>query len=121
LVQLTAEEAPAALLPWDTDFWGVRVGQVRCDRLDAHRVAALDDWAAVNEIDCLYFLGASDDADTAHAAERGGFQLMDLRVELRRDAAAGAPPGIRPATPEDREPLLAIEPRDTAASRWHET
>ena len=71
-----AETAPCALLPWDTEFWGVPIGRVEGEELDAERLRAVDAWADANGIACLYFL-AGPDAATGHVAEAGGFRLMD--------------------------------------------
>ncbi len=68
----------------------------------------VDDWARENDVSCLYFLADSGDAASAHAAEEGGFRLMDVRVELRREARPEDVPGVRTAREEDRDALRAI-------------
>ena len=84
-------------------------------------VEAVDAWADANDVECLYFLAPGDDAAAAHAAEGAGFRLMDVRVELARDAASGEPVDGHPRG-DGRRPaaLRAIasgEPRRDALLR----
>jgi GNAT superfamily N-acetyltransferase len=79
----------------------------------------VDEWAAENGVSCLYFLADSADAATAHAAEAGGFRLMDVRVELRRAAEREADEGIREARDGDREPLRAIARASHGITRFY--
>jgi dTDP-4-amino-4,6-dideoxy-D-galactose acyltransferase len=85
------------LLSWDSEFWGVRIGRVEGDDLDAKRV---DAWARENGVACLYYL-----AGDVAGAEDAGFRLVDVRVELARQAAGGDVGAVRPAGPGD-EPVL---------------
>jgi dTDP-4-amino-4,6-dideoxy-D-galactose acyltransferase len=87
--------------------------------MDAESLAAVDAWADGNEVDCLYFLASNDDVATAHVAEAGGFRLMDLRVELRRDGTTDMPEGLRAAEPGDREALRAIARASHGVTRFY--
>jgi dTDP-4-amino-4,6-dideoxy-D-galactose acyltransferase len=83
------------------------------------RAAEVDEWAREHDVTCLYFLADSRDAATAHAAEAAGFRLMDVRVELRRPAAAEALEGVRDARPEDRDVLRAIARGSHGITRFY--
>jgi GNAT superfamily N-acetyltransferase len=110
---------PAALLPWDTEFWGVRIGRVEGDTMTAERAAELEDWAAAHEVACVYFL-AGEDAATAHAAEDAGFRLMDVRVGLARAAApAGVDARVRALGPGDLPALREIARASHGATRFY--
>ena len=72
-MQPGAETAVAALLDWDSEFWGVPIGRVEGGVLNEERLRAVDEWAAENGVECVYFLADSTDASIAHVAEDGGF------------------------------------------------
>lgn len=113
------EPEPCTLLPWDTDFWGVRVGRVEGSELTAERAAAVDAWAAENDVACLYFLAGEEPA-TAHAAEEAGFRFMDVRVELTRASAErAADPRIRAFEADDLDELRAIARSSHRITRFY--
>jgi dTDP-4-amino-4,6-dideoxy-D-galactose acyltransferase len=88
--------------------------------VDEARLARVDTWAAAERLDCLYLLASADDPASIHAAERVGFCVMDLRVELRRPAAGnGRPSGVREAREEDRGPLRAIARTSHRITRFY--
>jgi dTDP-4-amino-4,6-dideoxy-D-galactose acyltransferase len=119
-VRSAAEAAACTLLPWDTDFWGVRVGRVEGETMTEERLRAVDAWAAEHGVQCLYFLAAVHDPPTAHAAEAGGFRLMDLRVELRRPAAGDDElNGLREAHADDAPALRAIARASHGVTRFY--
>jgi dTDP-4-amino-4,6-dideoxy-D-galactose acyltransferase len=109
----------AELLPWDTEFWGVRIARVEGDAMTAGRAAGLESWAAENDVACLYFL-AGEDAASAHAAEDAGFRLMDVRVGLaRRSAPGGGDERVRPFADGDLPALRAIARTSHRATRFY--
>lgn len=118
------EPAPPALcelLPWDSDFFGVRVARVNAGRLTAERAAQINAWCARNAIDCLYFLADSDDATTTRLAEDHAYRLVDLRMTY---AHAGVPatspaPPLRPATAADLPALERIAAVSYTDSRYY--
>jgi dTDP-4-amino-4,6-dideoxy-D-galactose acyltransferase len=76
------EPAPGRLLDWDSAFWGVRVGRAEGNVLSEKRWAELDAWARAHGVDCLYFLATADDPGTIGVAQKAGFDLVDVRIEL---------------------------------------
>jgi GNAT superfamily N-acetyltransferase len=79
----------------------------------------VDRWAREQRVSCVYFLASGEDSASAHAAEDGGFRLMDLRTELRRDAAAERVEGLRSARDADREKLRAIARTSHGITRFY--
>jgi dTDP-4-amino-4,6-dideoxy-D-galactose acyltransferase len=112
-----ASPVPCKLLPWDTEFFGCRLGRVCGDTLRPELAARIDDWSRSNQIHGLYFLARVDDPATIQTAEQNGFGLVDIRVTLARKlvdsdapAAASLPAGfrIRPVQPDDLPRLQAM-------------
>lgn len=114
-----AADALCALLPWDTEFWGVRIGRVEGGTLTPERLASVDAWSDAHDVRCVYFLADAGDAPTALVVEDGGFRLMDVRVELRRPAGAESAAGVRPVRDDDREPLRAIARSSHGVTRFY--
>ncbi|MFN2468590.1 MAG: GNAT family N-acetyltransferase [Gaiellaceae bacterium] len=114
---------PAELLPWDTAFWGLRIGRVRGERLDAERLGSIDDWAAREQVGCLYFVG-EDEPETVRTAERGGFDLVESRLTLTHRVGEGELPAItgdlevRGHRPDDVPGLEALARRTPYVSRF---
>ena len=107
------------LLPWDTEFWGIRIGRVEGGGLTPDLLARVDAWAAEQDVRCLYFLADGADARAPQAAEKGGFRLMDVRVELRRPAGREIADGVREARPDDDEALRAIARSSHRVTRFY--
>lgn len=115
---VAGEDDPAELLDWDTEFWGKRIGRVRGSTLD--RAASIDAWADAHDIDALFFLADAEDPRAAHAAERAGWQMMDIRVELERPAdRAPLAEVIREARPDDGAKLVAIASKSHGVTRFY--
>ena len=107
--------AVCELLPWDSDWFGVRIARVRGHRLTPARVQTILRWCRRQHIACLYFLAGSDDAGTIRLAEQAGFRCVDVRMTFERELRAGsgarrATGGItvRPARPADLPGLRRI-------------
>ena len=112
--------APCELLAWDTEFWGTGIARVARERLDDAIAAEVDAWAKANDVACVYYLAPGDDASSAHAAERAGFGLMDVRVELARQAErAPLRPAIREARDDDRAKLRRIASSSHGVTRFY--
>lgn len=97
----------------------MRIGRVEGGGMTAESRAGVDDWAAANDVRCVYFLVDGDDAAAAQVAEDGGFRLTDVRVELRRDAGREEVEGVRAARDDDRDALRAIARTSHRATRFY--
>ena len=83
--------APAELLPWDSEFWGFRIGRVTGERLTPELARAVDDWASAEAVRCVY-LEAVDEPETVRLAGEHGWDLVEPR--LRMTHARGTPLGL---------------------------
>jgi dTDP-4-amino-4,6-dideoxy-D-galactose acyltransferase len=117
---------PCELLPWDSAFFGRRIGRVCGARLDEASARAALDWCRRERIACLYFLADAGDPETAAAAEAAGFRMVDVRLtcvcRLRGPVVpADLPPdfAVRPAGPEDLPALEAIAAAAHTDSRFY--
>lgn len=103
---------PGVFLPWDSEFFGFRIGRANGARLDASARARLLAWSAEERLRCLYFFADGNDAATLEQAHAGGFKFVDVRVDLAMPLRAGAPAelpqGVRVATAADLPALEAI-------------
>jgi len=110
-------------LPWDSEFFGVRIARARDHRLTALQTGAMLDWCRHEKIDCLYFLADADDGETVALAEQHDFQLVDIRMTLKLDTRRAQPqfgssPHVRSATADDVEALKAIARASHLDSRF---
>jgi dTDP-4-amino-4,6-dideoxy-D-galactose acyltransferase len=112
---------PGELLPWDSDFFGCRIGRVRGSSLTPELVTRIDRWAARERVECLYLLAGLADPDTPPLAEASGFRLVDVRITLERsdDDAGIMVPATSPRTADGLPAsaptgALAIRPADAA-------
>jgi dTDP-4-amino-4,6-dideoxy-D-galactose acyltransferase len=110
------------LLPWDSDFFGVRIASINGNRLNREEEIAIQEWCRDNRIDCLYFLADPSDTATIRVAEESGFHLVDIRVTLDRKISAmpsawqPEAPSIRLAVAADIQalrPIAAVNHRDS--------
>ncbi|MFH1177358.1 MAG: GNAT family N-acetyltransferase [Acidobacteriota bacterium] len=114
-----------AFLPWDSEFFGVRVASLQDCRPTRGELRAAVAWCATERIDCLYFLCAADATASANAAEDEGFRLVDVRIELQWSATeseavmpAELPAGVRPAGVADEPGLLRLTDHAFQHSRF---
>lgn len=101
-------EACCHLLPWDTEFFGVRIGRVTAPAADASTMDALLAEAGAQRMACLYYLVDPDERTCVRLAESRGFQFMGTRLTLEASPAASRE-AVRP--PADVR-LTACEPTD---------
>jgi dTDP-4-amino-4,6-dideoxy-D-galactose acyltransferase len=73
----------AEILDWDSDFWGLRVARVATPS-DLHDLHAAVHWCAEHRVRMAHLSVAAGRLDLVDAAVRSGFDLVDVRVELRR-------------------------------------
>ncbi len=71
---------PCRYLPWDSDFFGVRIAQVEANRIDQESVIEIFEWCSQNDIDCLYYLADPNYNEAIRTAEDNQFHLVDVRV-----------------------------------------
>jgi dTDP-4-amino-4,6-dideoxy-D-galactose acyltransferase len=71
-------------LDWDSSFFQIQVGKVNQTHLDPESVQAILTWCQEQQIDCLYFLAASDDPQTIRLAEAHRFQMVEIRMIMER-------------------------------------
>lgn len=91
------EPAPCDLLPWDAEFFGLRIARVIGNTLTPELAGQIDEWCRSNRIQGLYFLSRADDPATIKTAEQHGFGLVDIRVTLARSLInSDAPPRSSP-------------------------
>ena len=69
-------------LPWDTEFFGFKIGRVLPSRLDKTSLETIVGLAKQEQFRCLYFQAEPNDAETVALAEKGGFHLVDVRIVL---------------------------------------
>ncbi len=86
-------------LPWDSEFFGFRIGRAQGNRLTPAGREALLQWCADERIRCLYFFADGEDGATLEQAHVGGFKFVDLRVDLAMELARGV---SRPSPAEFR-------------------
>ena len=113
---------PCQFLDWDTAFFGFRIAKVNGSRLTRDGLARIEDWCAAERIRCLYLLADSDDPETMELAAGHGFRFIDIRTHFERPVEIQshlAPPGIRPARPEDLPALAEIASRSHTDSRFY--
>lgn len=103
-------DVPGVLLPWDSEFFGFRIGRLNSRRLTPASLQQALTWAADQRLRCVYFLADASCADTLACAHEGRFKFIDVRVDFATDLAAktGTPSEtrLRPATTAD---LPALE------------
>jgi dTDP-4-amino-4,6-dideoxy-D-galactose acyltransferase len=96
-----------SFLPWDSDFFGYRIGRIEVPRLDPRLLDEIQEWARRNAIDCLYFSADLAHPPTIRLAEDHGFRLMEVRLTVERRLQDWQPAPI----PRTREGVLFREAR----------
>lgn len=99
-------------LPWDSGFFGFKIGQVIPRALSGTQATELCDWAQAAQFRCLYWLAVADDPETLRVAREAGFTFTDLRLELTHKPLAiprtPLPSNLRAATLTDTAMLQTI-------------
>jgi dTDP-4-amino-4,6-dideoxy-D-galactose acyltransferase len=113
-------------LPWDSEFFALRIGRVVPTRLRPEDLTSIRQWCVGDRIDCLYFLADADDSATSQLAQDDGFRLVDIRVTLERanlhlTTEFAAPPNvlIRHWHPTDISALSDLAGRSHRNSRFY--
>lgn len=102
-------------LQWDSDFFGVGIGRVGFDGLEAGTVtpamlADVDQLARADGVSCIYATVDPVDIDLTLVLQRAGYLLVEVAQDLRHptsilDSYPDVDAVIRPGTPEDLERL----------------
>lgn len=111
-------------LAWDSEFFALRIGRVAA-RLDTETVHEVRTWRASHAVDCLYLLCDSTDGTATRTAERDGFHLVDVRVNLVHELGptvldARGSGIVRPSRATDRDALRAIARVSHHDSRFYQ-
>jgi len=108
-------------LEWDSQFFGLRIARLTEPRLTSSSVASARRWCRTHQIDCLYFLADSDDAETVMIAQVNAFQLVDLRLTLEHglNGEIEPAPAVRAFQIADAVPLRAIARVSHRDSRFY--
>jgi dTDP-4-amino-4,6-dideoxy-D-galactose acyltransferase len=111
------------ILPWDSQFFGRRIGQFLRSRCTVEEAEAIVDDQAEAAIDCLYLLIDASDSSSIAIIQGIGAHLADVRVTLaadpRQPPAAPSVDGevtVRPPTDSDLpvlKEIAAVSHRDT--------
>jgi ribosomal protein S18 acetylase RimI-like enzyme len=111
-------------LAWDSSFFNLRIGRIRDSRLTPEGIGPVLSWAQREDIDCLYFLSPSDDAESVSLAESHGFRLVDIRVTFSQqlspsDVQSVSATSVRDMRPGDLPTLKAIAAVSHRQSRFY--
>ena len=116
--------SPGLGLPWDSVFFGFRIGRLALRRLTPETQQAALAWAAAEKLRCAYFFADADCPATLALAHEGGFKFIDLRMDFSTELAPAddttTTAGLRPATAADLpaiEALSRISHQDTRFSK----
>jgi dTDP-4-amino-4,6-dideoxy-D-galactose acyltransferase len=77
-------DVPCQFLEWDTQFFNKRIGQIMGNTLTPARMHDILQWSQELDVDCLYFLGNTDDSETIRIAEKNGFYFQSVRTVVER-------------------------------------
>ena len=93
------------MLPWDSEFFGVAIGQVQLDGATAESLAEVGARARELGIECLY--GSLDRIETeaAFLVQEHGYRLVEVALRFGRPAGPlvtrPSPATVRRGTPDD--------------------
>jgi len=96
---------PCELLPWDTNFFGIKTARVLTGTMTPEIAVSVDNWCKTHGIQWLYFLANPNDPAITASAQRNGYKLVDVRMTFDRD-----PKGVTAASPIISPFLLADMP-----------
>lgn len=108
---MTGAAAGCALAPWDSAFFGLRIGRLTLERPSAGDVERAVAWADREGLHCLYALVDAGHPPSLRALEQARFDLMDIRLTLDRavgDAVPEADVPIDVPAAADVEALKAL-------------
>ena len=115
--------SPIRLLPWDTEFFGLRIAAVNAAPLETGAIARLVEEAREQRVDCVYLLSDAADVGRVQAAEQVGFRFVDIRLTLAcapeaRSASQPSADRVRAAREADVPALRSLAALSHTASRF---
>ena len=120
---MNGEMDPCVRLAWDSEFFGLSMARVCGQTLDDARAAAVEAWCRRERVGCAYFLARADDPATSQCAEKHGYSLVDIRVELEckltADDATQPSTNARLAVESDLPALESIARESFTDSRFY--
>ena len=107
-------------LPWDTEFFGFRIGRIH-GPVSAEGVKTAVAWCTAEKIKCVYLLVGAEDGESVRTAEENGFHLTDIRITLERTISAPVPMpvSVRVATEPDINEVSAIARSNHSDTRFY--
>ena len=120
---MSVAAAPARRLGWDSAFFGFPVAQG--EPATAGDVVAIDLWADIETIRCVYLLVPAASLEVRAAAESRGFSLTGIRVTCTSDVTIDALSvtsdafTVRPAEEADVPELERIAASSHSESRFY--
>lgn len=116
-------DALCTFLPWDTEFFGFRIGRVNPAVLTNEVLMEVLQLSSAERLRCLYFAANGESAETLALAAAGGFQFVDVRLDLLvtvsdRVALPPSAPVIRRADAHEIDALARMAKRSHLDSRF---
>jgi dTDP-4-amino-4,6-dideoxy-D-galactose acyltransferase len=114
------------VLPWDSDFFGFRIARLQTAAPSEDDLAAALCWCRASSVRCLYFLCGAEAIASAQLACQSGFDPVDIRISLVRQAPGEPLVGknrskavTRGATEDDLPALVDLAARSFSESRFY--
>jgi len=93
-------------LEWDSEFFGRRIARTKIPRLTNELVGRIEEWCALERVECLYFLADSSDQLTTRLAQSRRFRFVDAKLtfeRLRERGEIGKAPQLPVREAEERD------------------
>jgi ribosomal protein S18 acetylase RimI-like enzyme len=116
--RVQSEGSPLDVLPWDSEFFGVRIA--RCEPAPGTLASVIAE-ARAGAIDCVYLTVDGEHHELVEEAIRRGARLVEFRLRahrFRRRETGERDPAVRLAGPEDRPRLLELARELSGMSRF---
>jgi dTDP-4-amino-4,6-dideoxy-D-galactose acyltransferase len=96
-------------LEWDSSFFGFPIGKVR-EGVGPDEIELAVREAGEQDLRCVYLLAKANDYALLDKAQRNGFLVRDVRIELEREVAGhrASQTGLRRGSTEDLARLSSI-------------
>jgi dTDP-4-amino-4,6-dideoxy-D-galactose acyltransferase len=111
------------LLPWDSEFFGVRIARLASDGLDTNELANELDWCRRHQVQCLYLLTDAAGKTALAALDPAPIEPVDSRLtlsfSLHGHHIVPAPPAVRASRIGDIEALKGIARVSHRSSRFY--